>query len=41
MPFLDTKYEYLQILPANIDLVGAEIEMIDLPKPRKDHGQDF
>ncbi len=28
---LDTKYEYLQLLPANIDLVGAEIEMIDLP----------
>ena len=28
---LDTKYEYLKILPANIDLVGAEIEMIDLP----------
>ena len=28
---LDTKYDYLKILPANIDLVGAEIEMIDLP----------
>ena len=28
---LETKYEYLQLLPANIDLVGAEIEMIDLP----------
>ena len=28
---LDTKYEYLKLLPANIDLVGAEIEMIDLP----------
>lgn len=32
---LDTKYEYLQILPANIDLVGAEIEMIDLPNREK------
>lgn len=28
---LDTNYEFLKILPANIDLVGAEIEMIDLP----------
>lgn len=28
---LDTKYDYLDILPANIDLVGAEIEMIDMP----------
>ncbi len=28
---LNTKYDYLDILPANIDLVGAEIEMIDLP----------
>ena len=28
---LDTQYEYLKLLPANIDLVGAEIEMIDLP----------
>jgi chromosome partitioning protein len=32
---LDTKYNYLQILPANIDLVGAEIEMIDLPNREK------
>lgn len=32
---LDTKYEYLKILPANIDLVGAEIEMIDLPNREK------
>ena len=32
---LDTKYDYLQILPANIDLVGAEIEMIDLPNREK------
>jgi chromosome partitioning protein len=28
---LETKYNFLKILPANIDLVGAEIEMIDLP----------
>lgn len=28
---LDTQYDHLKILPANIDLVGAEIEMIDLP----------
>lgn len=32
---LDSKYDYLQILPANIDLVGAEIEMIDLPNREK------
>ncbi len=32
---LDTKYDNLQILPANIDLVGAEIEMIDLPNREK------
>lgn len=32
---LDTKYDYLKILPANIDLVGAEIEMIDLPNREK------
>ena len=32
---MDTKYNYLQILPANIDLVGAEIEMIDLPNREK------
>lgn len=28
---LDTDYPFLSILPANIDLVGAEIEMIELP----------
>ena len=28
---LDTKYDYLKILPSSIDLVGAEIEMIDMP----------
>lgn len=32
---LNTKYEYLHILPANIDLVGAEIEMIELPAREK------
>ena len=32
---LDTKYDHLSILPANIDLVGAEIEMIDLPNREK------
>ena len=32
---LDTKYEYLKLMPANIDLVGAEIEMIDLPNREK------
>ena len=32
---LDTQYEYLKLLPANIDLVGAEIEMIDLPNREK------
>jgi chromosome partitioning protein len=28
---LQTELKYLQILPSNIDLVGAEIEMIELP----------
>ncbi len=28
---LKTNYEYLTLLPSTIDLVGAEIEMIDLP----------
>lgn len=28
---LETNYPFLHVLPANIDLVGAEIEMIDLP----------
>jgi chromosome partitioning protein len=32
---LDTKYEFLKLLPANIDLVGAEIEMIELPGREK------
>ena len=32
---LETKYPFLNILPANIDLVGAEIEMIDLPNREK------
>jgi chromosome partitioning protein len=32
---LQTANEYLQLLPSNIDLVGAEIEMIDLPKREK------
>ncbi len=32
---LNTKYDNLSILPANIDLVGAEIEMIDLPNREK------
>ena len=36
---LDTKYDYLQILPANIDLVGAEIEMIDLPNRERIMGR--
>jgi len=36
---LDTKYNYLQILPANIDLVGAEIEMIDLPNRERIMGR--
>lgn len=32
---LNTQYPNLDILPANIDLVGAEIEMIDLPNREK------
>jgi len=28
---LETEFQYLDILPSNIDLVGAEIEMINLP----------
>lgn len=28
---LQTELKYLQVLPSNIDLVGAEIEMIELP----------
>lgn len=32
---LTTQSEYLDILPSNIDLVGAEIEMIELPNREK------
>lgn len=32
---LKTELEYLDLLPSNIDLVGAEIEMIDLPNREK------
>src|SRR5690606_28261737 len=28
---LKTEYEHLWLMPSNIDLVGAEIEMVDLP----------
>lgn len=32
---LNTSNKYLDLLPSNIDLVGAEIEMIDLPNREK------
>ncbi len=28
---LKTEYDFLELIPSNIDLVGAEIEMVDLP----------
>ena len=36
---LESKNSYLDILPANIDLVGAEIEMIDLPNRERIMGK--
>ena len=36
---LETRYEYLRILPSSIDLVGAEIEMVDLPNRERIMGR--
>ncbi len=32
---LSTEYQYMDILPSNIDLVGAEIELISVPNREK------
>src|SRR5687768_14797058 len=32
---LESEIKYLHILPSNIDLVGAEIEMVDIPNREK------
>lgn len=38
---LKTEYDFLHLLPSNIDLVGAEIEIVDLPNRERLLGRVF